>query len=146
MPVLPLLRKERKVDIIIMLDSSSPTSIASTYKYVNKEKQYIEDLRSLPSGYEEDKLRGLKVIYQHYMLKGKEDEPICLYMPLKNNELYQFKSKEMKELSETGGFPNFGTFKLHYTEEEVEELMSLCAFNMKEAIPSLIDEIRKLAL
>lgn len=146
MPALPLLRKERKVDFMIMLDSSSPTKIFSTYEHIEKEKENCYDIRDLPSGFDTAKLKEINEKYQHYILKGNFDEPTCLYMPLKNNPDYKFKSEKMKKVAETGGFPNFGTFKLSYSKEEAVELTSLCEFNLKNALPSLIDEIRKYAL
>lgn len=146
MPALPLLRKERKVDFMIMLDSSSPTKLYSTYDHIKNQKLNSNDIRDLPPGFDTEKLKEINEKYQHYILNGVGDEPTCLYMPLKNNPKYKFHCEKIHKLSETGGFPNFGTFKLSYTKEEAHELFSLCEFNLKEALPSFIDEIRKFSL
>ncbi len=132
LPMPPLLRPERAVDIVLILDASDgPLGknllLVQQYAKDNKLKFPVSDVTSL---------NNTCSVY-----KDLEDPecPVVIYMPLVKNENYQNGWDPR-----TSGFtiaPNFA-----YTREQSELLVGLAQCNMQESYPIIVNEIKKWAM
>lgn len=129
LPIPPLLRPERAVDIIIILDASgSPVGkhllLSQQYAKDNNLKFPVIDVTSLDNR-----------CSVHKDLQDPEC-PIVIYMPLMKNENY-----------ENGWDPHASSFTITenftYTKDQSQLLMGLAQFNMQENLPVILKEIRE---
>lgn len=128
-PLPPLLRPERNVDIIIVCDASSSEighelRQAETWAYQNH-------YPFPPINY--NTLSRASSVHRH---PTNAQAPIIIYMPLVKNSRYQ------------NGWDPFATdftstFDFSYTQEQVVQLSGLSAFNMLASQEIILDTIRE---
>ncbi len=123
LPFAPLLRPERKVDIIIVADASSGLSDAPELR-CGQEYAQKNNLLFPPIDYTDISLRTVSVFTD-----PEKKAPTIMYMPLIKNSSYA--AFDPQESINTGGYCS--TFNLIYTEEQTEELCGLRRFCVLEA-------------
>jgi cytosolic phospholipase A2 len=132
LPLPPLMRKERAVDIIIVLDASSPINKGEE---LQKAQTYLKakGIKIPPINYEAINSSIYSVFYD------PEDTsiPTIIYMPLVKNSNYS----NFDPLSCSKDYCS--TFNFSYTAAQFEELSGLTEFNMKESKDSIIKAIRR---
>lgn len=133
-PIPPLLRKERAVDIIIVFDNSDYThstpggALASAAQYATNKKISFPEV-------------NLKNIDKHICSVFKDENnpnaPVVIYMPLIKNNKYSKSFNPKKCMENYCATPSFT-----YSSKEVMELSGLTEFSMQESSPIIIQEIK----
>ncbi|XP_063145973.1 cytosolic phospholipase A2 epsilon-like [Candoia aspera] len=144
----PLMRAERKVDIIIHLNYSSgsqlrPLQVASDYF----SEQGIPFPRIIPQEKEE------KDVKECYLIGEQEgpDIPLILLFPLVCNTFQKYKEPGVKrspeemndgEIDLTSTFGPYNINALRYSEEDFEKLIKLSQYNILNNKKTLIDALQ----
>ena len=141
LPFPPLLRPERKVDIIIALDASATIEGAPALKNFEKYAKR-KGIKIPPINYEGLTTRTMTVF------KDPSDPsvPVILYLPRIKNDKYDPKFDPEKIIKDKnyGGYRGFlNTFNFLYSEKDgdVEKIIGLTEFNLKENEKAIIAEI-----
>ena len=133
LPVPPLLKRERKLDLIIICDLSSNADTANELKYAEK--------YALKNGYKFPKVNyngiGQSIIS---VFKDADPEvPVVIYMPMIKNDNYS-KLFDPKSLAKHGGYCS--TFNLKYTPPQFDELFGLISYNLNDSIDNIKEAIK----
>lgn len=133
LPVPPLLKKERKIDLIIICDLSSNAETASELRYAEK---YAE----------KNELRFPKISYEGIeqsiisIFKDPDPEvPVVIYIPMLKNDNYS-KTFDPKNLVKMGGYCS--TFNLQYTPQQFDELFGLMSYNLSCSMPQIKEALK----
>lgn len=138
LPIPPLLRKERKVDIIIICDASSDIEnapelrLAEQYAVKNNIKFPIIDYQNID-----------KNIVSVFKDEQDPEKPVIIYMPRIKNENYS-KTFDPTKLIKEGGYCS--SFNLQYSIEQFNELCGLIEYNAwvsKDVIIKTIKDVIK---
>ncbi len=121
LPLAPLLRPERKVDIMIIIDASSDSADGNELKRV---AQYAH-AQGLPF----PAIDFVPTSSSVYFFKGTGKEPLIIYLPLIKNE--NFSDFDPQANIAAGGYCS--TFNMQYKEHETEELVGLSYANMRDS-------------
>lgn len=128
LPFVPLLRKERKVDIIIVFDAG--TGEPGAHLNLTEDHAKLQGLK-FP---EIDKSTVGQICSVH---RGKDPEaPIVIYLPLIGNPAY--KSGWIPKNS-----PFTGTTNFVYKPEEIDLLSGLTEFNLRSSQSLIVDTIKQ---
>lgn len=131
LPIIPLMRPERKVDIIIVLDASKD----------------IENLHELRRAEFYAKVKGLNFPHINDLSADKRictvfectNTPIIIYMPcVKNKEYSDF---DPHESISSNGYCHTTNFA--YTKDQIYELSGLAEFNIKQSKDIILEVIRQ---
>lgn len=125
LPLPPLLKEERKVDIIIVCDMSAVLDNAPELQLA--ECYAIKNTLKFPK----INYRGIeKSIINVFKDEIDPNVPIIIYMPLIKNEKYSSRFDPMESIKKRG---YCSTFNLRYSPEQFDELCNLFEFNMVES-------------
>jgi len=133
LPVPPLLKKERNLNLIIVVDLSSNADTASELKYAQK--------YALKNGLKFPTI-DYKAIDNSVITIFKDQDPevpVVIYMPMIKNENYS-KTFDPKDFVKRGGYCS--TFNLQYTPEQFDELFGLIKHNVRSSIPQIKEAIK----
>jgi phospholipase A2 len=125
LPLAPLLRPERTIDIMIIIDASSD---AADGKELTRAAQYAH-AHGLPFPAIHFVSTGAPV----YFFGGTGKEPLIIYLPLIRNPGYS--DFDPQANSAAGGYCS--TFNMRYKEHETEELAGLSYANMRDSIEQI---------
>uniref|UniRef100_A0A8D0GIJ3 Phospholipase A2 n=1 Tax=Sphenodon punctatus TaxID=8508 RepID=A0A8D0GIJ3_SPHPU len=144
----PLLRPERKVDVILHLNYSSGSQIkplkeASEYF----SKQGIPFPQIIPIEEEEETVK------ECYILGEKEgpETPLVLFFPLVNDTFREYKAPGVKrspeEMAEgdvdvVSTWGPYNVYTLQYSEEDFDKLSKMCYYNIMNNRDSIIQTLR----
>jgi len=132
LPVPPLLKKERKLDLIIIYDLSSNADTAKELKYVEK--------YAIKNGYKFPKIKYAEIGQSTISVFEDPDPqvPVVIYMPMIKNDAYS-KLFDPKNLVQ-GGYCS--TFNLQYTPQQFDELFGLIGYNTRSSMENIRDAIK----
>lgn len=133
LPIYPLLRKERQVDIILAFDNSSDINNAIE---LNKAEQ---DARNRGLNFAEINYENIDKSVCSIFESDDINAPTIIYLPRLKNEKYS-KDFDPSYLIENNGYCKTSNFK--YTKEQFEELSGLGEFNIKESKDLIINAIK----
>ena len=131
LPFPPLLRAERKIDIIIVADASSDIDTGSEIA-CGEEYAIKNNLLFPPISYTDISKQTVSVFAD---LENKA--PTILYVPLIKNSAYA--EFDPQESITSGGYCS--TFNLSYKEEETEQLCGLTHFSVYEARAKIVQSL-----
>jgi len=126
--IVPLLRPERKVDVIIVIDSSANLIDALSLRAAEKRAKAL-GLKFPVIDYTEIGTRSISVF--------KSDDrgvPTVIYMPCIKNEAYSDFDPQTSEYT--------GTADFYYTPEQVTELSGLTKFTMQQSKNVIVDALQ----
>lgn len=132
LPIPPLLKKERKLDVIIVCDLSSNADTGAELKYA---EEYARK-----KGYKFPKI-AYETINKSVLSIFKEDDPevpIVMYMPFIKNETYS-KGFDPQALVKRGGYCS--TFNLQYSPVQFDALFRFIQHNVKSSMREIRDAI-----
>lgn len=129
LPVPPLMRSVRKVDIIIIGDASAGLDSGA-----GELRKVIEYMKAHNIKFPDIDLTDVHKKPINIFKSSGPSIPVIVYMPLCPNSGYS--SFDVFEATKDG---YCGTFNFHYTRDQVHELSGLAQYNMK----SSIDQIRQ---
>ncbi|KAM6459317.1 cytosolic phospholipase A2 epsilon-like [Liasis olivaceus] len=144
----PLMRPERKVDVIIHLNYSSGSQLRPLQKASNYfSEQGIPFPRTIPQEKEEKDLK------ECYFIGEQEgpDTPLILLFPLVCNTFQNYKEPGVKRSPEemndgkidlTSTFGPYNINALRYSEENFEKLVKLSQYNIQNNKNTLIDALQ----
>jgi len=133
LPVPPLLKKERKLDLIIIADFSSNADTGSELKYAH-EYALKNGLKFPKIDYEVMRDSVISVFTD-----PDPEVPVVIYMPMIKNDNYS-KLFDPKEYVKSGGYCS--TFNLCYTPRQFDELFGLIAHNLSASIPQIKEAMK----
>jgi phospholipase A2 len=134
LPIYPLLKKERKVDIIIVLDASRVLENANHLQIAQANAQ--ESDRALPAiAYDEIDSRIISVFHD----ENHPSAPTIIYMPLIKNETYSSFDPIASILAD--GYCRTTNFS--YTPEQIDEVCGLAQCNMEQSRDVIVNTIEK---
>lgn len=133
LPLPPLLRKGRAVDIIVVVDATDEAVVGGELK---KAAEYFKR-QGLNFPHIEFESISNDVCY---IFRDETDQtiPVVIYLPLTKNERYQADFDPRECLS---GFCN--TFNFVYTAEQIDLLTGLMAYNFTESKDKIVQVIRE---
>ncbi len=132
-PLPPLLRKERAVDIIVVLDNSA--TVAGAPALVKAADYAKRKNVQFPQISLEKELKPCTVFKD----VNNPNIPVIIYMPLVKNPGYS-KTFDPNDCTQKS-YCNTNNFS--YTAEQVMELSGLTEYNMKECTPIIMQEIKE---
>ena len=132
LPTPPLLRPERRVDIIIIFDASA--GIPKGSNELKKAEQWARrnKLPFPPIDYAEAHKKPVSIF-------EASGAPTIIYIPLIGNESY-FKKNNLKPIVPT---KRFGTFNFKYSKEDINILSGLVNYNIVENKDIILDSIKR---
>lgn len=134
LPGVPLLKKERSVDVLVFLDASQFVDGATELKCVEAYARK-NNIKFPVINYKDI---GKKTVS---IFKDEKDPsvPVVIYLPRIKNDKYS-KTFDPSENIAKGGYARTDNFA--YTPEEVRQLSGLTEFNMKESKDAIINALR----
>lgn len=133
LPVPPLLKKERKIDLIIICDLSSNAETATELKYA--EEYAVKNGLKFPKINYEGIDKSIISIFKD----PNPEVPIVIYMPMIKNVCYS-RLFDPKEFVKQGRFCS--TFNLQYTPQQFDELAGLIRYNLQSSIEEIKSTIK----
>ncbi len=136
-PIQPILRKERNLEMIIIVEASGNCKDAPNLTDLEKEARAAG--RPFPViDYEKAKSQPYTIFNDGL----DANTPIIVYLPLAKNDAYDASFDPQALLANSGDFLNTGNFA--YTPAQIELLTGLMAFNAKAAVPEIKQAIETL--
>ncbi|XP_016407168.1 cytosolic phospholipase A2 gamma isoform X2 [Sinocyclocheilus rhinocerous] len=132
-PFLPLLRRERHIDLIVSLDFSENDPFESLTETAKTCKRLRIDFPEVPKMSKEEK----SAPKDFYVFEG-HNAPAVIHIPLFNIVNCEDKA-EIKRLKHT-----YTTFQGPYSSDLIEELLEKAGLNIKNNKRSLLTEIKKI--
>lgn len=131
LPIPPLLRKDRKIDIIIVFDASQATNIGTELE--KTEKYFAEkNIRFPKIDYSKLSTKICNVFFD----ESNPEVPAIIYMPLIANPEYRF------NIDPKDCIKNFcSTYNFEYTPEQFKLLSGLAEFNMTSSKDDIVRAI-----
>nr|XP_034968030.1 cytosolic phospholipase A2 epsilon-like isoform X3 [Zootoca vivipara] len=145
----PLLRPERKVDVIIHLNYSSGSQTSPLHEASRYFAKQGIPFPKIDLSHIKDK--DLKECYVFEDLKNSK-APIVIFFPLINDTFRKYKvpgversPSELKQgdVNVTGPFSPYGLQSFTYTEEDFDKLVGLTSYNIQNNEDSILHALRR---
>lgn len=134
LPIAPIFKKNRKVDVVIIIDSSTNSKEGVELK---RAERYAETYGiTLP------KIDYLNIKQVNVFKDFNADIPVIIYMPLIKNTGYSETFDPESCVKES----YCSTFNLKYTPEQFDELMGLGQYNFVTSLRPILDAIEALLI
>ncbi|MEE6492513.1 hypothetical protein FKM82_016595 [Ascaphus truei] len=144
----PLLRKERKVDIILSFDyglTGQFQSVEQTHSYCAQQDISFPKIELSKKDLENPKECHV------FTNSGKPDVPVILHFPLVNDTFREFKAPGVKRSPEemedgvvplSGMFTPYNLLNLTYNEQSFNQLLNLAEYNVQNSEELILQTLR----